>query len=102
MSPADKCRAIAAELRERPEVWTQGEMARNSTLDVVEPRDESAVCWCALGLLERDFDSMLQVSKVIDAFGLSRHTAEWNDDEGRTALDVADLFDRAAAALESK
>lgn len=44
---------IAKELREHPERWTQGGWARNHTRGLVSWRDETAVCWCLEGHIEK-------------------------------------------------
>src|SRR5688572_12641533 len=104
----EKLRAIAQELRAHPERWTQGEMARNARGHGLEDgEDETAVCWCSLGLLEREFngpggyDRRLRISRIFEALTASIHTADWNDASERTAADVADLFDRAAQLAEA-
>jgi hypothetical protein len=106
----EKLRAIAQELREHPERWTQGVMARGEDGDEVDDgRQPSAVCWCTAGLIDRSFPYS-QHSHVIDLIVAAIApdnpaspfvVPDWNDSEGRTAAEVADLFDRAAQLAEA-
>lgn len=89
-------RSIATELREHPHHWTKGEMARDSKGYSIDPRDEEAVCWCTLGLLERDIKDFAVRNAIVDLFGLDVHAGDYNDEPERTAADIADLFDLAA------
>jgi hypothetical protein len=94
---ATKLKAIAAELREHPERWTQGEWARNEKGDVpgMFGSEDPAVCWCAFGFLSREnMSSGRAMDFLSDVVGES--VPIWNDRVGRTALEVADAFDRAA------
>lgn len=96
MSVASILRDIAAELREHPERWTVGAMARDAKGRDVDARSDAAACWCVLGLIERDLDNLWLRDVAVKSLGLAYHAAEWNDADGRTAAEVADLLDRAA------
>jgi hypothetical protein len=101
---AGRLAAIAAEIREHPERWTQDAFARTSEGDVVTSDDPDAVCWCAGGLIARAMDGGHALSLAWHAFagatGRSTPMA-FNDTHGRTASEVADAFERAAAIAAS-
>lgn len=44
---------IARELREHPERWTQGGWARDASGNKVNWRDDTAVCWCLEGHINK-------------------------------------------------
>jgi hypothetical protein len=93
-------RRIAQELREYPERWAKGEYAFNAAGELTEPTDPAACKWCLMGLLDRDFGAYGSNRKLADSLLRDlvpdRRLIKFNDAPGRTALEVADLFDRAA------
>jgi hypothetical protein len=100
---AAKMRAIAVELREHPEHWTQGTWARDKDGKTSLSDGGEAVCWCAFGFLAREDmvgKAMHYLNRVIDP--RYHCVPTWNDAEGRTASEVADAFERAALLLESE
>ncbi len=78
--------------------WTQGVLARNAKGGWVEPYDEDAVCWCAVGALLADGDVELQGDdRQVDGI----YIIVWNDTPGRTQADVIAFYDRRIAAAEA-
>jgi hypothetical protein len=116
---ADKLRAIAQELREYPEHWARNHFAVTACGNSVGATESTACRWCAIGFIRRDFDSELRrggMHRVINspaylalmdalnergALDEENGIPEWNDAPGRTALEVADAFDRAAELVQS-
>lgn len=111
-------------LQAHPERWTQGSGARDEHGRGCYPLDGKAASWCATGLIQHaaaavfpDFYEQAGkragafdgcVSALCAAMGEDiaekpyhkkyRETAAiyWNDEQGRTAVDVAALFEKAA------
>lgn len=101
MSIATTLRAIAQELREHPYHWTQGFYAKDSEGGLTSVT--KGVCWCAHGLIKRDFDSVdlrIRASSLLEVAAGVDHIPNWNDAPGRTASEVADAFDKAADLAE--
>lgn len=111
---APKFRQIAQELRNAPDHWTQHAFAKNAAGLMVAPEHPAATCWCALGLIRREFPTELSAGghssipyqllrEAIDEIGGTDEEngiPEWNDMLGRTAAEVAGLFDLAANLAE--
>ncbi len=123
---ADVLRGIAEEVRRDPDIWTQYALGRDEWgLLLNDPSVlGSATCACSVGLLylafgdvgpsclylgrqgvdaQRALEETLEADGYVGDFETSHapSLADWNDDEGRTAEEVADLFDRTAARLEA-
>ncbi len=84
--------------------WTQGAIARNVDAEMVDPDDDDAVCWCAMGALivaEPNFDRLLDALYVLRS-STNGYVDLFNDAPGRTQQEVIAAFDRAIAAEESK
>lgn len=122
---ADRLRAIADEIEAHSERWGQGAFAfdaegqeiDNYNIKVGSEYEEeaeeasTAVCWCALGFVYRD---SLNVEGMVAALALAaKPLVTWNtggipvipaynDAEGRTAAEIADLFRKAAEIAEAK
>ena len=89
--------------------WTQGTMARNSEGYMTLLRNEEAVCFCALGAVERAYydlagwDPSAAPQEVFDplyeAVG-EGGVALWNDRPSRTHEEVLAAFDRAIEASD--
>lgn len=99
-------RRIAQELREHPERWTASEYAVDAAGEPVDATEPAACKWCALGLLVRDFDANTSERRLADALLRdlvpNRRLVAYNDAEGRTAADIAALFEAAATRAESQ
>lgn len=101
-------RRIAQELREHPERWTQGAMARDEALAALPTaRSQGACRWCSVGLLHRDLplSDAVRAWEVLDDLVIHgdepfTELAKFNDAPGRTVAEVADLFDAAATRAE--
>jgi hypothetical protein len=102
---AEKLAAIADEIEQHPERWTQGELARDVEGDEVPTESAEAACWCAWGWIDR----------VTGEYTLAYHPAvralscavradiiDWNDAPGRTAAEVAAAFRRASAIAKGE
>lgn len=113
MNAAEKLRAIAQEIRETPEHWTQQATARTAKgtrlgSSLGAALDSRAACWCSAGLLVRDFIDDPNDTAALwcsPAYGALSDAVEgepvaWNDDPQRTAAEVADAFDAAAVLVE--
>jgi hypothetical protein len=92
-------REIAAELRQYPERWTQGEWARDANGRRPEFTDNEPVCWCVFGFCVREKITEHAMPLLTELAGTS--VPAWNDKPGRTAAEVADLFERAAEKAEA-
>lgn len=89
----------AAALIEKPGAWTQGGFA--FAPDGEDSRfgfDDSAVCWCALGALQKVEGRLLTSSHPAKRAleDLVGNVALWNDAEGRTQAEVVAALRQAA------
>jgi len=98
--------------------WTQCELARDASGMECKPSDSTAVCWCAEGALRRVFRGSadqdaysVAFSRLHDAAAAKLRAAGrwhvaalavWNDDEDRTADQVATMMRECAVALRSE
>lgn len=98
---AIKLRAIAQELREHPERWTQHDTAKDASGEHVFFKDQNAVCWCTFGLLLRAGLTGEEIRSTIRKEIGYESIAEWNDAPNRTVQAVIAAFDKAADILES-
>jgi hypothetical protein len=95
---SEKLAAIADEIEQHPERWTQGAYARDKDgTDVGLDRSADAVCWCALGLTFRDEVDRTTLYAVVESIITERSVSHWNDAPGRTAAEVAAAFRRASS-----
>lgn len=82
-----------------PEGWTQGEYARDADGCAVDPDNPDAVCFCALGAIERACERGIDGDEAIQAIqrivGL---VAGFNDTHTHAA--VVAMFDEAIARLD--
>lgn len=105
---ADDLKA-ARKLIERPECWTKGQAAKDVFGLVAYGEFDRAVCWCAVGAVDRicgrylkRFNTAIAALKVqmpADP-GLHQNIFRFNDDPATTHADILALFDRAIAAAE--
>lgn len=82
----------AYELLSSPEKWTQVYWAKDKDGVFIWPKNENAVCWCALGAIARVYaDSPDEYdkakTKLNDAIE-DKGIVDWNDDPERTWEDV--------------
>ena len=87
--------------------WTQDSFARNSAGEKVEPANERAVCFCAIGALAKaaclapELDLPAENFIQDEAYMLGWiNVPEFNDNH--THSEVLALFDRAIARAESE
>lgn len=104
-SVADKLRAIADEITEHPERWTQGSDGRDGVGSAVPALSDQAVCWCTSGLLQRDFrgsDYETARASLIRALGAEDgyEILGWNDEHSRRPAEVVAVLRRAADLAE--
>jgi hypothetical protein len=90
----------ARALIEVPERWTQTYVAVDSTGFPCSPLASEALCWCALGAVERiaghDGDLHLRVSDLLRAHTPDNSVASFNDSHSHS--EVLALFDAAIKA----
>lgn len=86
--------------------WCKGYYAKDADKDLVEWDAQSACSWCGVGSLYAQFDGTNSVAirraeqALSDAVG--DHFPAWQDEPGRTAEEVADAMEAAAAALRGR
>jgi hypothetical protein len=96
-----------------PKRWTQSNYAKNKNRSSVDPTSPKAVCWCALGALQKVVNILYQNSRsdknlhsdeyheirelLADQAGERPHV--FNDTH--THSEVLDLFDRTIKSLEA-
>jgi hypothetical protein len=100
MTPLETLKA-ARQLITDPAKWTQGWFARNAAGENVNALSQSAVCFCALGAL----DKFNAVPATIDAITRQLPSdlvtiSKFNDTH--THAEVLALFDAAIAELEGE
>ena len=98
----------AADIVSQPGAWTQGRTARDKDGAAVASHTPEAVCFCAIGAINRAaFEASTDWAGSDLAYAmLSRQlrsdmpealgVATWNDTPGRTQDEVANLLRRAA------
>jgi len=96
----------ARSLISKPENWTQGEYARDSSGERVSEHDQDAVCFCTIGaLLKAEHALNIYISafarnhpsiNYLKTF-LNGSVADYNDSS--THAEVLELFDKAIAEL---
>jgi hypothetical protein len=94
---------IAAELTEHPERWTQGALFRDAHgLGPHEAYEESAVCWCLMGHINKRTDgSALKCHRaqvVIEAFRntLQQHSLANFNDSRKSVQEIIEACSRVA------
>jgi hypothetical protein len=100
MTPVEILKA-ARELIAKPERWTRGSAARNSSGEHVHARSDDATCWCAIGALV-----MVSADNPVPAERLLRSVlpdgpgfiTSFNDSHDHA--EVVALFDRAIASAQ--
>lgn len=93
----------AGDLLEQPGAWTQGFYARDAKFQQVPPENENAVCWCALGAIEKiggfgsEFGPAARFIRKAIRFGYREAytVVEWNDVDDRTQIEVVNVFRKA-------
>jgi hypothetical protein len=96
----------ARELIATPDRWLQDATARNADGSVASSLDESAVCFCVGGAVERALlleygvqvgDEQVEVLGILDEL-CGGDVTLWNDRAGRTHAEALALLDRAAGS----
>jgi hypothetical protein len=95
----DTLLAIADEIEQHPERWTQAAYAKNARGDSVWANDPKATCWCTLGFIERDLGGLArcELSVEIDNYLGKPIVPIWNDAPERKPEDVVTMFRGFAA-----
>lgn len=132
MTPIDIVKGVI-ELFSAPNTWTQGDYALSAPTESdeygesVSSHDETAVCFCIMGavdkiakgsLFQSDASDYRYPEEVVVADALMAEIgdefppdskdapyepiAQWNDREGRTIDEVRDLMQRTLKRLESE
>jgi hypothetical protein len=90
----------AERLLGRRGAWARDDYAFDKFGDRVAPDSKNAVCWCAIGAIQRfTNDIVLQAeaeTAVEKAIGARVSLGAWNDRPGRTATQVRSAFRKAA------
>jgi len=92
----------ARRLIEDPEHWTTGVLARDAAGEWIEPQDNGAVCWCAVGAVAAvspDVDLEDQAATLLDRTAEERggvFASRVNDERGHAA--VLEMYDAAIKA----
>lgn len=101
---------IANRVRENPDMWTRGSLARDPSGRPVKLEDPTAIRFCGRGLILAFVPERLQaeastlVTTALERwFGYHRQyrnvgLEEWNDCHARSVTEVIDLFEQAARA----
>ena len=95
----------AAELIAQPGAWTQMAYARNAEGNPCSPRSRKAVCWCAMGALQRAHRTRTHstpydlAENMLNA--MTRGAPAWQDNPRRKQGGVVQLLRRAAKKLRS-
>ena len=102
----DLLKRVAEFFREDPKRWTQGNAARDRFGVAVSERDETAVCWCAIGVVWRLQDSpqfavaeaaLKRLRRAIRSDNSeSVSVGAWNDYSWRSIEEVIAIFEKAA------
>jgi hypothetical protein len=103
---------IADEIRQHPERWTQGDLARDEGGEFVPIFEDGRLCestlpqvvaCCALGFVYTRAPARYEMT-CRNAFGQAVGTSlvSFNDVPGRKAQHVADAFESAAATLKER
>lgn len=111
MKPVSQVLEEAADLLAKPGAWTQGESARDRRGRPAATLGEGAVCFCAIGAINRVTQNTYWLKDTPQAFfddfveaperGDLCKAAAWNDAPGRTQPEVvAKLREAAALAKE--
>ncbi len=88
---------------EEPEgAWCQRSAARDRRGRSVKPESDAAVCWCAMGAINRVVGDGLSFDIYAARFALRetirvQYIAGWNDDKTRTQAEVVTALRNAAA-----
>ena len=105
VSPCDNTplllEAVADFFEEDPKRWTQGQLAKNSAGELVDPSSTDAVSWCVLGAADKFCSSHAGLrhevyDALVRATGAIFVASDWNDDDGRTVDDVIAACRKAA------
>lgn len=89
----------ARELLSDPKKWTKGKLAKNELGLEVNTQDEAAVCYCAMGAIDKLAGNDVvrhsaALSWLIAALP-SGNVVLFNDAPETTHADILDLFDKA-------
>ena len=84
------------ELLSDPSKWTQGKIARDSSMNEIHPNDPQAVCWCLIGAVRKcypghyDYENLCKriVEQTKEEFLFN-----WNDSPTTTFSDVKSLVE---------
>ena len=102
----------AREILQDEKRWTKGYFARTAAGDRVESCNKAAVCYCAMGAIDKAAVEAREPrfgvgDDAIDALakflpdGHQKSVASFNDNPKTTHAEVLALFDQAIAKLES-
>jgi hypothetical protein len=103
MKPASEILRAAARRITPPNAWTRNCFARDRFGEFIDPWDESAVAWCAIGAIDAEADGKHELEDAIlfmkDETGGSPSLV---NDADPTRWDILAAIYRAAARAESE
>lgn len=98
----------ARDLISQKGAWIQGTFARDKNGFDCEGIDPTAVCFCAMGAIDRAvgetnsfFNFAWPLYRALDNAGFHNGISEWNDAPERTQEEVVALFDKAIEIAET-
>jgi hypothetical protein len=101
MTPLETLKAARALITD-PAKWTQGAQARDKRGQPFSTHNDNAVCWCALGAIEKVADpyseEAYEAAKKLRSISPNGTVSDFNDTH--THVEVLALFDAAIAELE--
>jgi hypothetical protein len=105
MTPVEVLRK-ARELISTPDRWTKGYFAHDLVGTDVEPHEDGAVCFCALGALgvSSYYEPVSWIDGAIELLETTigcHDLGEWNDAPERTHVDILAAFDEAIRRAEA-
>lgn len=86
-----------SELLSQPGAWCQGTSALDANGEEVDPLEEVACRWCAIGAMRRcgRIDMVFDDREALRAVIGRSSIVGWNDDPARTQAEVVDALRRA-------
>jgi hypothetical protein len=99
--------AKAADLIEPEGAWRQGYYARDGAGRDCDAHDPSAICWCAVGSIERsvpicNYDDLDEAERFLTRALGGAYVPHWNDAKGRTQAEVVSALRKASELAKAE